>query len=463
MTGFRDNVLNGLALGAVYALVALGFVVMFKASGVLNFAHGSILLLGGYLIAVLHDDLGFAGALALAVLTTAALAGALDRFLLQRAGQDEQSAHIQTIATIGIDILIFTDLARRIGGDLLSLGDPWGDSVTELGPVTVADSRLAAIAVSTVVIAAVFALFRFTPWGLSLRAAAEDLEAAALMGVRLRRVRALAWCLAGGLATLALVFLGHHVLLTWDSVTGGFNGRSVPPLTLGGFTFAASDPELVVLGVPFGAEERLWYLGLALFASAGGLLRGRPGRALAALRDSETAAAVLGVDVARHRSAAFVVSSMYAGLAGVLLALAFRRVVPDYFSLALSIDYLAMIVIGGLGSVAGATAGAVFVTALPLLMTRYADQLPLVTAPGSAEGSVGPTEAARYLYGAAIVLVLLYAPDGLHGLAHRIRARLGRNRPPSAGRSPVASVAAASSSFPSQPAAAAARSKEHTP
>lgn len=264
-----------------------------------------------------------------------------------------------------------------------------------------------------------------------------------------------------GIATLALVFLGHHVLLTADSVTGGFNGRSVPPLTLGGFTFAESDPELTVLGVPFGAEERLWFLGLALFGftwfTARGLLHGRSGRALAALRDSETAAAVMGVDVARHRSAAFVVSSMYAGLAGVLLALSFRRVVPDYFSLVLSVDYLAMIVIGGLGSVAGATAGAVFVTALPLLMTRYADRLPLVAAPGSGEGSVGPTEAARCLYGAAIVVVLLYAPDGLHGLARRVRDRVGHSRP----RAPATDSADPASS-PPQPAAAA-RSKEHTP
>ncbi|MER6408223.1 branched-chain amino acid ABC transporter permease [Streptomyces viridosporus] len=262
-----------------------------------------------------------------------------------------------------------------------------------------------------------------------------------------------------GIATLALVFLGHHVLLTADSVTGGFNGRSVPPLTLGGFTFGADDPHLTVLGVPFGAEERLWFLGLGLFAftwfTARGLLRSRPGRALAALRDSETAAAVMGVDVARHRSAAFVVSSMYAGLAGVFLALAFRRVVPDYFSLALSVDYLAMIVIGGLGSVAGATAGAVFVTALPLLMTRYADRLPLVAAPGSTDGAVGPTEAARYLYGAAIVLVLLYAPDGLHGLARRVRDRVRRRRRP---RTPVPE-----SVPPSPRPAAAARSKEHTP
>ncbi|MFF6879845.1 branched-chain amino acid ABC transporter permease [Streptomyces sp. NPDC012474] len=260
-----------------------------------------------------------------------------------------------------------------------------------------------------------------------------------------------------GVATLALVFLGHHVLLTADSVTGGFNGRSVPPLELGGFSFSA-DSELTLLGVPFGAEERLWYLGLALFAvtwfTARGLLRGRPGRALVALRDSETAAAVMGVNVSRYRSAAFVVSSMYAGLAGVMLALSFRRVVPDYFGLVLSVDYLAMIVIGGLGSVAGATAGAVFVTALPLLMTRYADQLPLVAAPGTTDGTVGPTEAARYLYGAAIVLILLFAPDGLHGLVRRLRARLrGRRAAPSP----------AGSTFPSHPPTSAVRAKEPTP
>jgi branched-chain amino acid transport system permease protein len=104
--------------------------------------------------------------------------------------------------------------------------------------------------------------------------------------------------------------------------------------------------------------------------------------------------------------------------------------------------------------VAGATAGAVFVTALPLLMTRYADQLPLVAAPGTSDGTVGPTEAARYLYGAAIVLILLFAPDGLHGLARRLRARLRRPRaaPPPAG-----------APEPSPSPASAVRAKEPTP
>ncbi|POX44837.1 branched-chain amino acid ABC transporter permease [Streptomyces sp. Ru71] len=254
MTGLLDDLLNGLALGAVYALVALGFVVIFKASGVLNFAHGSLLLLGGYLTAVLHDDLGFAGALAVAVLATAVLAGALDRLLLQRGDANPHAAHVQTIVTIGVDIVLLTELSRRIGGDLLSLGDPWGDGVTTLGPVTVADSRLAAITVSALAIAGVFALFRYTPWGLSLRAASQDLEAAALMGVRLARVRMLAWCLAGALAALAAVFLAAFPAPGLERTTGQIALKAFPAAILGGM---ASPPGALAGSLLIGLTEAL--------------------------------------------------------------------------------------------------------------------------------------------------------------------------------------------------------------
>ncbi|BCL24946.1 branched-chain amino acid ABC transporter permease [Streptomyces tuirus] len=254
MTTLLDTLFNGLALGAVYALVALGFVIIFKASGVMNFAHGSLLLLGGYLTAVLHDDLGFAGALAVSVLATAAVAGAMDRFLLQAGGPDQHGAHVQTIVTIGVDILILTDLSRRIGGDLLSLGDPWGDSVSALGPVTVADSRIAAIVVSAVVIAGVFALFRYTSWGLSLRAAAEDVEAASLMGVRLVRIRMLAWCLAGALAALAAVFLAAFPAPGLERTTGQIALKAFPAAILGGM---ASPPGALAGSLLIGMTEAL--------------------------------------------------------------------------------------------------------------------------------------------------------------------------------------------------------------
>ncbi|MER6689741.1 branched-chain amino acid ABC transporter permease, partial [Streptomyces minutiscleroticus] len=230
-----------------------------------------------------------------------------------------------------------------------------------------------------------------------------------------------------GIATLALIFIGQHALFNARELTGGFNGRDVPPPTLFGLTF--DDSGLVVASVPFGAVEKLWYLGLALLLGcalfARGVLRGRPGRAMNAIRDHRVAAGVMGVPVARHRAAVFVLSSMYAGLAGVLLALVFRRTVPDHFGIALSLEYLAMIVIGGLGSVAGAVLGAFFVSLLPQLLTRYSDALPLVSAPGT--GGIAPGEASRYLYGAAVVAVVLFLPGGLVRVARHRRFWQGAN------------------------------------
>ncbi|MFE9723968.1 branched-chain amino acid ABC transporter permease [Streptomyces sp. NPDC005794] len=216
-----------------------------------------------------------------------------------------------------------------------------------------------------------------------------------------------------GIATLALIFIGQHVLFNAGSLTGGFNGRPVPPLSLFGFTF--DDAEVLVAAVPFQSSEKLWYLGLAALLAGGlfarGVLRGRPGRALNAIRDHRIAAGVMGVPVAGYRAGVFVLSSMYAGLAGVLLALVFQRTVPEYFGMILSLEYLAMIVIGGLGSVAGAVIGAAFVSLLPQVLTHYSDSLPLVSAPGT--GGIAPGEASRYLYGAAVVAVVLFLPGGI--------------------------------------------------
>jgi branched-chain amino acid transport system permease protein len=227
-----------------------------------------------------------------------------------------------------------------------------------------------------------------------------------------------------GVASLGLVFIGQHLLNTWATVTGGFNGRPAPPFSLFGFSFAGNKhPYLYVLNVPFGQTERLWYLGLALAVAscvfAANLLRSRPGRALQTLRDSEIAAAVMGVNVQGYKARVFLVSSMYAGLAGVLYALSIGSVAPESFSLALSIQFLAMIVLGGLGSVVGAALGAAFVSALPLVFQEYAGSLPFIAEPG--QPGVVASQAAAFLYGAAIVLVVLFEPGGLAGLVRRIR------------------------------------------
>jgi branched-chain amino acid transport system permease protein len=213
------------------------------------------------------------------------------------------------------------------------------------------------------------------------------------------------------------------VLKNATPVTGGYNGREVMPLSIQGFEISGGSPGLWVLGVEFGARERLWYLALAMLmvaiVAAGRVARGRPGRALQLMRDNPAAAGSMGVSVQRYKAAVFTYSSVFAGAAGVLTALAFDFIVPQYFTLALSITYLTMAIIGGLGSVPGAVAGGVFVTALPLLLDRFSGSLGFLAAPGS--GGVDSAMFARFTFGALLVLVIVWQPGGLAALGRRFR------------------------------------------
>ena len=276
-----------------------------------------------------------------------------------------------------------------------------------------------------------------------LAAVALAVAAAGVAGLLFSPIAARVRGIYLGVASLGLVFLGQHILVNAEPVTGGFNGRDVPPLTVAGFSFDDVPGEtLHVLGVPFTRVEKLWYVGLVAVVLAWLFYRNvrasRAGRAMHAVRDGETAAAVMGVDVTRFKGAAFLVSSMLAGLGGVLLALAFHHIVPETFGVLLAIEYLAMIVIGGIGSPGGTLAGALFVSSLPVVLQRYSDSLPFV-AESPTGGGVTAGVAARFCYGAAIVGLLLVEPGGLAALARRVRLRLaGPPRRPALRPAPAA-------------------------
>ncbi len=205
MTQFLSLLLNGLSLGAIYALIALGFAVIFKASEVVSFMHGSLLLLGAYTIAKLSDSIGFWPGLVVGIVATSAIALLVERLLINRL----RGAPVISLAilTIGVDILLVTELTRRIGSDILNVGQPWGGNFVRFGDVGITENRLIAIGVAAVLIAVFFAVFKFSDWGVAMRAAAEDGETAALMGIRRGRVSAVAWIVAGALAAVAGLFL----------------------------------------------------------------------------------------------------------------------------------------------------------------------------------------------------------------------------------------------------------------
>ncbi|MBT2543939.1 branched-chain amino acid ABC transporter permease [Streptomyces sp. ISL-44] len=232
MTTFLELLLGGLSMGSVYALIALGFVVIFKATEVVNFAHASLLLAGGYVTAVLHDDIGFWPALAVGIGAAAAVGAGVEFLVMRRYRGQDQS--VLAIVTIGVDILLTTDLTRRIGTDVLALGDPWGDAVVQLGPVTLPQTRIAAFVSASLLIGAFLLLFRYTAWGVAMRAAAEKPETAALMGVRLGRVSLAAWAVAGALAAVAALFLTVFPTPGLERATSLAALKAFPAAILGG-------------------------------------------------------------------------------------------------------------------------------------------------------------------------------------------------------------------------------------
>jgi len=205
VTQFLSLLFNGISLGALYALIALGFVIIFKSSEVVSFTHGSLLLLGAYSIARLSDTIGFLPAVIFGLAITAGAALIIERLIINRL----RGAPVISLAivTIGVDIIILTELVRRLGSDILNVPHPWGGESFRIGDVGISQNRLVATIVAGTLIAAFFLAFKYSSWGVAMRASAEDGETAALMGIRQGRVSAVSWVVAGVLAGVAALFL----------------------------------------------------------------------------------------------------------------------------------------------------------------------------------------------------------------------------------------------------------------
>jgi branched-chain amino acid transport system permease protein len=239
MSQFLELLISGLSLGCIYALIAMGFVVVFKATNVVNFAHASVLMLGAYLVARWHDALGFFGAVGVAALCCAAVAALCDIVLVgalrrRRGGQD-----VLAILTIGINIVLGTELAREVGTDLLPSGAPWGADVTRILGVTVPQTRIAAAVVAVVLMGLFWLAFTRSDWGVAMRSAASDPEAAALSGIRLGRVAAGAWALAGALAAIGGAFFTSFPAAGVNNATALLALTAIPAAVLGGLDSTA--------------------------------------------------------------------------------------------------------------------------------------------------------------------------------------------------------------------------------
>ena len=197
---FAQQLLLGVSLGAIYSLIALSFTTIFQGTKVFNLAQGTVMLAGVFAAAKVAPHTGFwiAGLVGLAV--GGALAAVTWGLTLAARG----SSHLtQTILTMGIQVVLISELTRRIGSDFLTTRDPWGDAVWHLGGVGIPQARVWAILVAFVLVAAFFWAMRATPWGAAMRAASADPVTAELLGISERRVASAAWVIGGVLAVVA--------------------------------------------------------------------------------------------------------------------------------------------------------------------------------------------------------------------------------------------------------------------
>jgi branched-chain amino acid transport system permease protein len=208
------------------------------------------------------------------------------------------------------------------------------------------------------------------------------------------------------IATIAAQFIFEYVFMTWESMTHGIRGINVP------------DPEL--FGFQFDTEQKFYFITLffviigTLYAR--NLIRTRVGRAFIAIRDRDLAAELMGINLFRYKLTSFAISSFYAGVAGSLWVSFMNIVTPEHFPLTLSIEYLAMIIVGGLGSILGSIYGAMFMVLVPELLkfgTEFIKDIPAF------QHIFAPLR--EVVFGTLIVFFLIFEPRGLAEMWRRIK------------------------------------------
>jgi branched-chain amino acid transport system permease protein len=244
---------NGLSLGSVYALLALGFVIIYKSTRVISFAQPALMVVGGLATYYFAQVMGvnFFLALGLGALATAVVGLLIERSALRP--MVGKPVFVMAIITIGVDIILRVLSNRYIGVQPKAIRDPWGFDTLDLGGLVVQQRNLAIIAMTAAVVTVLGLFFKYSRMGLAMRATAFDQEASLAQGISVGTVFALSWAIAGALAALAGAFIG--------SASGGIDQqtwiialKALPAIILGGLD---SLPGAVVAGFVIGVVEAL--------------------------------------------------------------------------------------------------------------------------------------------------------------------------------------------------------------
>ncbi|MEI8304721.1 MAG: branched-chain amino acid ABC transporter permease [Burkholderiales bacterium] len=250
MTEVLQLLVSGLATGCVYGLVALGFVLIYKAAEVVNFAQGDLLMLGAFLALTFITtlELGFWLGTLCAVIAMAVVGWLLDAVVIRQViGQPQFST---VMLTIGIGMVIRSVAAIAWGPDTRSLATPFSTGMVSVAGVPVSSTYLSIIGGTVLLCAVLFAFFRYTRVGVAMQAASQNQLAAYFMGMPVKTLLSAIWALAAAVSTLAGVLVAPVSLI--DPNMGHIALRALAGAVLGGF---GSIPGALVGGAIVGIAE----------------------------------------------------------------------------------------------------------------------------------------------------------------------------------------------------------------
>jgi branched-chain amino acid transport system permease protein len=245
-------VVNGAAAGCIYGLIALGFVLIYKATEMVNFAQGDIMMLGGFFAysLIVHFGLNYWLGSLLAILATAALGFALDAVVLRRVIGQPQFAVV--MLTLGLGFIFRAIAGITWGYDSVGFDTPFTNHVIHLGSLVLGEDSLSIIVGTVLLCGVLYVFFSRTRLGIAMQAASQNQLAAYYMGIPVRTIFSLIWAISAGVAAVAAILLSPVSMI---DVNMGFLGlKAFAAAVLGGF---GSIPGALVGGIVIGIVEQL--------------------------------------------------------------------------------------------------------------------------------------------------------------------------------------------------------------
>lgn len=425
-----QQLVNGLILGSVYALLALGYTMVYGIIKLINFAHGDLFMMGAfigyYLINVFHLNLFVA--LLLTMVFTACL-GMLIEFLAYRPLR--HSTRIAALITaIGVSFLLEYGMVYLVGAEARAFPQALKTVKYSLGPVSISNVQMIILLVSILLMIGLQFVVKQTKMGKAMRAVSVDSDAAQLMGINVNSTISFTFALGSALAGAAGVLIGlyYNSINPLMGMTPGI--KAFVAAVLGGIGIipgaALGVAEIIRMVIVNGGDitngaagltgilrYSTWpvvFIFVVLIAVAMlNFLRSSIGRQVISVRENEIAAESMGVNTTKIKVLTFTFAAMTASIAGSLYVAYIGTVVPKDFTIMRSIDYLIIAVLGGLGSMTGTILAAIVLGVLNMYLQSFSDIRMII-------------------YSIALILVMVFKPGGLMGTKELVLSDLLFNK-----------------------------------